>query len=90
VFVNDPWNEMSAPENTWSRDRLFLSAEIEGTFLLAAPNADGVSTLTGNGTCIGISVVQEAKCTYTLTGTHSLHTTVFTAKVTGSYTSLTD
>jgi hypothetical protein len=61
--------------------------KLQETFTLGTPNANGISTLTGTGTCVGGTGVHEKqKCTYTFTGTDNLNTKVATAKVTGTYT----
>jgi hypothetical protein len=43
--------------------------------------------LTGTGKCVGgTGVHKNQKCTYTFTGTRNSTTTVYTVKVTGTYT----
>jgi hypothetical protein len=60
---------------------------LKETFTLGAPNANSISTLTGNGRCLGgIGIHKMQKCTYTFTGTDNEKTTVYTFKVTGTYT----
>ena len=61
--------------------------KLKETFTLGAPNASGISTLTGNGKCVGgTGVHKKQNCTYTFAGTFNSKTTVDTVKVTGTYT----
>jgi hypothetical protein len=61
--------------------------KLKETFTLGAPNANDISTLTGNGKCIGgTGVHKKQKCSYNFTGTANAKTTVYTFKVTGTYT----
>lgn len=57
------------------------------SFELGAPNANDISTLTGNGKCVGGTGVHKMrKCNYTFIGTDNVKTSVYTFKVTGTYT----
>jgi hypothetical protein len=61
--------------------------KLKETFTLGAPNVNSISTLTGSGKCVGGTGVHKTqKCTYTFTGTDNEKTTVYTFKVTGTYT----
>ena len=60
---------------------------LKETFTLGAPNANGISTLAGNGKCVsGTGVHKKQKCTYTFTGTDNFNKNIFSVKVTGTYT----
>jgi hypothetical protein len=61
--------------------------KLKETFKLDGPGANGNSILTGTGKCVGgTGVHKNQKCTYTFTGTRNSTTTVYTVKVTGTYT----
>jgi len=58
------------------------------TFKLGAPNASGISAITGSGKCAGGTGVHKSrKCAYTFTGTYNTKTTLTKVKITGTYTS---
>jgi hypothetical protein len=60
---------------------------LKETFTVGTPNANGISTLTGNGKCVGgTGVHKKQKCTYTFAGTDDFTTNVLAVKVTGTYT----
>jgi hypothetical protein len=60
--------------------------KLKETYKLGAPNANGTSTITGSGKCVGgTGVHKKEKCTYTVTGTTNSKTNVDTVKVTGTY-----
>jgi hypothetical protein len=58
------------------------------TFKLGAPNAKGISSLTGTGKCIGggTGVHKHEKCSYTFKGTYNTKTTITEVKATGTWT----
>jgi hypothetical protein len=57
------------------------------SFSLAAPDANGISAVTGKGTCTtGTGAFKTQKCSYTFTGTYDTKTTVAKIKVKGTYT----
>lgn len=57
------------------------------TFTIAAPNAAGISTITGSGKCAGgTGVHKKEKCTYTVAGTINTKTLVDSATITGTDT----
>jgi hypothetical protein len=57
------------------------------TFKLAAPDAKGISAITGSGKCVGGTGIHKAeKCSYTFTGTYDTKTTVAKVKATGTVT----
>jgi hypothetical protein len=57
------------------------------TFTLGAPNAAGISTLTGSGKCTGgTGVHKKEKCTFTFTGTYNTNNTVTSVVITGKDT----
>lgn len=59
------------------------------TFTLGAPDAAGISAITGKGKCTGGSGKFKAlKCTYTFTGTYDTKTTISKVTVKGSETGL--
>jgi hypothetical protein len=60
--------------------------KLHETFKLSAPNASGITTLTGSGKCVGgTRVHKNEKCTYSFTGTENLSTFRFSVKLTGTY-----
>jgi hypothetical protein len=63
--------------------------KLQETFKLGVPNASGIAALTGNGKCVGGTLVHKnQKCKYSFTGTENLSSFpfAFNVKVTGTYT----
>jgi hypothetical protein len=61
------------------------SARSRGTFKLSTPNAQGISTLTGQGHDIGgTGRLRGFRSSYTYTGTYNTKTTVFTVTLRGT------
>ncbi len=59
----------------------------KATFVLNAPNAQGIIPYTGSGKCVGgTGVHKKEKCAYTLKGSYNPKTGVETAKATGTDT----
>ena len=57
------------------------------TFTLAAPDANGISAITGSGKCTtGTGIYKTQKCSYTFTGTYDTMRTIAKVKVKGTYT----
>lgn len=57
------------------------------TFTIAAPDANGISALSGSGHCTGgTGVHKKEKCSYTFTGTYNTKTTVTTTSTKGTDT----
>lgn len=60
-------------------------AKTKDTFKLGAIDANGVSSITGSGKCVGgTGVHKKETCKYTFTGTYNTKTTVATVDVTGT------
>ena len=57
------------------------------TFALAAPDANGISAITGSGKCTsGTGAYKTVKCSYTVTGTFDTKTTIVHVTAKGTYT----
>jgi hypothetical protein len=57
------------------------------TYTLSALDANGISTITGSGKCVGgTRAHKKEKCLYTVTGTYNTKTSVANVKVTGTDT----
>lgn len=57
------------------------------TYKLAALDAQGISAITGSGTCIGGTGIHKLeKCSYRITGTYDSKTTIAKVKITGTET----
>jgi hypothetical protein len=63
-------------------------SKTKNTFRLGAPNAKGISSLTGSGKCVagGTGVHKKEKCSYTFKGTYNTKTTITEVKGTGTET----
>jgi hypothetical protein len=56
-------------------------------FKLAAPDANGISVVTGSGRCVGgTGIHKHETCSYTFRGTYNTKTTVTKVKATGTDT----
>ena len=57
------------------------------TFTLGAPGVDGIGPVTGSGKCTtGTGTHQGERCSYKITGTYNLDTSVTTLRLTGTFT----
>jgi len=66
------------------RDGLQMTAD---TFTLGPPGIDGIGAVTGAGRCTtGTGMHQGEKCSYKITGTYDLDTSVTRLRLTGTFT----
>jgi hypothetical protein len=57
------------------------------SFTLSPPHTDGVGTITGSGKCVGGTGIHRLeKCTYTITGTYNIQSTVVMIRIAGADT----